>query len=163
VSWLDHAFQAELTSQYSRADAIGKLARKLDPSTSRIKKDQQGVLEGKGQCGKLAFSCNLSRADRQDIKLRFYDLLVQLALQDDAYLEACSAYQEVWDTEEVKADEAREVNVSSHSAIPSRIQLIQQVIENIIIFVVLASYNNEQSDMLHKLYSNPSLQKAPVH
>ena len=48
----------------------------------------------------------------QDIKLRYYDLMVQLALQDDAYLEACSAYQEVWDTEEVKKDETREADVS---------------------------------------------------
>lgn len=48
----------------------------------------------------------------QDIKLRYYDLMVQLALQDDAYLEACSAYQEVWDTEEVKKDESRELHVS---------------------------------------------------
>jgi 26S proteasome regulatory subunit N5 len=39
----------------------------------------------------------------------------------------------------------------------------QQVIENIITYVVLAAYTNEQSDMLHKLYSNPALQKAPVH
>ena len=38
--------------------------------------------------------------------------MVHLALQDDAYLEACSAYQEVWDTEEVKKDENRELNVS---------------------------------------------------
>ena len=46
------------------------------------------------------------------MKLRYYDLMVQLALQDDAYLEACSAYQEVWDTEEIKKDESREINVS---------------------------------------------------
>ena len=45
--------------------------------------------------------------------MRYYDLLVQLALQDDAYLEACSAYQEVWDTEEVKKDESREMNVGN--------------------------------------------------
>lgn len=31
------------------------------------------------------------------------------------------------------------------------------------IYVVLASYNNEQSDMLHKLYANTALQKAPLH
>ncbi|ODN95273.1 26S proteasome regulatory subunit N5 [Cryptococcus wingfieldii CBS 7118] len=83
----------------------------------------------------------------QDIKLRFYDLIVQLALQDDEYLEACQAYQEVWDTEEVKADAAKELSA----------------IENIIIYVVLASYNNEQSDMIHKLYANAALQKAPLH
>lgn len=46
------------------------------------------------------------------MKLRFYDLTVQLALQDDSYLEACSAYQEVWDTKEVKEDESRQLNVS---------------------------------------------------
>nr|XP_019012784.1 26S proteasome regulatory subunit N5 [Kwoniella pini CBS 10737]OCF51565.1 26S proteasome regulatory subunit N5 [Kwoniella pini CBS 10737] len=89
----------------------------------------------------------LKEKDSQDIKLRYYDLMVQLALQDDEYLEACSAYQEVWDTEEVKADPAKELNV----------------LENIMIYVVLAPYNNEQSDMLHKLYADPALQKAPQH
>ncbi|OCF72908.1 26S proteasome regulatory subunit N5 [Kwoniella mangroviensis CBS 8886] len=89
----------------------------------------------------------LKDKDSQDINLRYYDLMVQLALQDDEYLEACSAYQEVWDTEEVKADPAKELNV----------------LENIMIYVVLAPYNNEQSDMLHKLYADPALQKAPQH
>ena len=46
------------------------------------------------------------------MKLRYYDLIVQLALQDDDFLEACNAYQAVWDTEEVKADEKREIDVS---------------------------------------------------
>ncbi|WRT67748.1 uncharacterized protein IL334_004720 [Kwoniella shivajii] len=89
----------------------------------------------------------LKEKDSQDIKLRYYDLMVQLALQDDEYLEACSAYQEVWDTEEIKADPAKELNV----------------LENIMIYVVLAPYNNEQSDMLHKLYGDSALQKAPQH
>ncbi|ORY31371.1 hypothetical protein BCR39DRAFT_571286 [Naematelia encephala] len=89
----------------------------------------------------------LKEADSADLKLRYYDLMVQLALQEDAYLEACSAYQEVWDTEEVKKDEARELHV----------------LENIMIYVVLAPYNNEQSDMLHKLYADQALQKAPLY
>jgi 26S proteasome regulatory subunit N5 len=46
------------------------------------------------------------------MKLRYYDLIVQLALQDDDFLEACNAYQSVWDTEEVKVDETKELNVS---------------------------------------------------
>lgn len=54
----------------------------------------------------------LKEKDSTDLKLRYYDLIVQLALQDDNYLEVCSAYQEVWDTEEVKEDSARELNVS---------------------------------------------------
>ncbi|RXK41577.1 26S proteasome regulatory subunit N5 [Tremella mesenterica] len=89
----------------------------------------------------------LKEAESVELKLRYYDLIVQLALQEDGFLEACSAYQEVWDTEEVKKDQSRELNV----------------IENIIIYVILAPYNNEQADMLHKLYANPALQKASVH
>lgn len=87
--------------------------------------------------------------------------MVQLALQDDLYLEACSAYQEVWDTEEIKKDEAREINVSCRWCIDS--QLISQVLENIMTYVVLAPYDNEQSDMLHKLYADSALQKSSMY
>lgn len=38
--------------------------------------------------------------------------MIRLALEDDAYLEACHAYQEVWDTAEIKADEAKSLDVS---------------------------------------------------
>lgn len=54
----------------------------------------------------------LKEDDATDLKLRYYDLIVHLALQEDNYLEVCSAYQAVWDTDEVKADSARELNVS---------------------------------------------------
>jgi hypothetical protein len=37
--------------------------------------------------------------------------MIQLALHEDAYLDACKAYQEVWDTEEVKKDEAKSQEV----------------------------------------------------
>jgi 26S proteasome regulatory subunit N5 len=100
----------------------------------------------------------------QDMKLKYYDLIVQLALQDDNYLEACSAYQEVWDTEEIKKDEGREINVSFAILVESsRERLTRQVLENIMTYVVLAPYNNEQSDMLHKLFADSALQKSPVY
>jgi 26S proteasome regulatory subunit N5 len=31
------------------------------------------------------------------------------------------------------------------------------------VYVILAPYNNEQSDMLHKLYADSALAKAPVY
>jgi 26S proteasome regulatory subunit N5 len=88
--------------------------------------------------------------------------MVQLALQDDALLEACSAYQEVWDTAEVKADEQKELHVSGAVCCLSFSDRVQ-VIENIIIYVTLAPYSNEQSDMLHKLYALQDMKKAPLH
>jgi hypothetical protein len=53
------------------------------------------------------------RLHAQDLKLRYYELIIQLALHEDKYLDACKAYQEVWDTEEVKADAEKEKEVSS--------------------------------------------------
>lgn len=41
--------------------------------------------------------------------------------------------------------------------------LTYQVLENIMTYVVLAPYSNEQSDMLHKLYAKQDLQKSPLY
>lgn len=49
----------------------------------------------------------------QDLKLRYYDLIIALALQEDAYLDACKSWQEVYDTEEIKKDEAKAKEVCS--------------------------------------------------
>lgn len=35
--------------------------------------------------------------------------------------------------------------------------------EHIIMFIVLAPYDNEQSDMIQKLYANPALKKCVLH
>lgn len=49
----------------------------------------------------------------KDMKLRYYELMIKLALQEDNYLDACKAWQEVWDTEEVKNNEQQNLQVSS--------------------------------------------------
>nr|ODO01026.1 26S proteasome regulatory subunit N5 [Cryptococcus depauperatus CBS 7855] len=88
----------------------------------------------------------LKEKDVQEFKLRYYDLMVQLALQDDEYLEVCNAYQAVWDTEEIKSDPAKELSV----------------IENIILYVILAPYNNEQHDIdLLKCFVTKELMRWP--
>ena len=53
----------------------------------------------------------------QDMKLRYYELMIKLALQEDNYLDACKAWQEVWDTEDVKNNEQQNIQVSSCAGI----------------------------------------------
>ena len=55
----------------------------------------------------LTTLCALS----QDMKLRYYSLVISLALEEDAFLDACKSYQEVYDTPEIKADEAKSQEV----------------------------------------------------
>lgn len=45
------------------------------------------------------------------MKLRYYALVIALALHEDAFLDACKSYQEVYDTPEIKADEAKSQEV----------------------------------------------------
>jgi len=38
-----------------------------------------------------------------------------------------------------------------------------QALEHIVYYIVLAPYNNEQSDMLHHLYIDPALVRLELH
>ena len=40
----------------------------------------------------------------QDLKLKFYDLMIQHALHDDTYLDAAKYYEKVWQTPSIKED-----------------------------------------------------------
>ncbi|CDZ96764.1 26S proteasome regulatory complex, subunit RPN5/PSMD12 [Phaffia rhodozyma] len=81
-----------------------------------------------------------------DLKLKFYSLIIALALEEDAFLDACKAYQEVYDTDEVKNDEAK----------------AKEALEMVAYFVILAVYDNEQSDMLHKLFHDKKMEKVAL-
>jgi len=40
----------------------------------------------------------------QDLKLKYYDLMIQHALHNDSYLDAAKYYEEVWQTPSIKED-----------------------------------------------------------
>ena len=55
----------------------------------------------------------------QDLKLKFYDMMIQYALQHSEYLDATKYYHKVWDTPAIKADvngRGREVSLASVSS-----------------------------------------------
>ncbi|KIJ65013.1 hypothetical protein HYDPIDRAFT_89044 [Hydnomerulius pinastri MD-312] len=82
-----------------------------------------------------------------DLKLKFYDLMIQQALHSTAYLEVAKHYERVWDTPSIKDDASKS----------------RAALEHIVYYVVLAPHNNEQSDMLHHWFVNPALEKLELH
>lgn len=48
----------------------------------------------------------------QDLKLKFYDLMIQQALHQSAYLDVAKYYEKVWDTPSIKEDESKSRAVS---------------------------------------------------
>lgn len=83
----------------------------------------------------------------QDLKLRYYELMIQIALHDSKYLDACQHYRSIYETPKVQEDEAK----------------WKDVLENIVFLIILAPYDNLQSDLIHKIALDNKLQQLPVH
>ncbi len=57
----------------------------------------------------------------QDLKLKYYEMMIQYALNQSAYLDAAKYYYKVWETPSVKSDESsrgREVGISRLQIVP---------------------------------------------
>lgn len=73
--------------------------------------------------------------------------MIQHALHASSYLDAAKFYHKVWETPSVKDD------VGGKG---------KETLENVIYYVVLAPYTNEQSDMLNRLFIDPALGKLQL-
>jgi len=89
----------------------------------------------------------LKEPGNQGIKLQFYDMMVQYGLRHHAYLDVAKHYHKVWETPSIKED----VEGKGKTAL-----------EHIVYYVALSPHNNEQSDMMHRLFVDPALEKLEV-
>lgn len=79
----------------------------------------------------------------QDLKLRYYSLMILYGLWTDKYLDVAKHYRAVYETPSI-AD-----NAESAAA----------VLRNVVYFLVLAPYDNEQSDLLNRVYKDDRLKE----
>jgi 26S proteasome regulatory subunit N5 len=85
--------------------------------------------------------------DVQDLKLRYYELMIQNALHDAQYLNVCKYYREVYATKSVKEDEVK----------------WSEILRFIVMFIALAPYDNEQSDLIHRISLDKNFEKLPLY
>ncbi|KAI9461742.1 hypothetical protein HD554DRAFT_2028043 [Boletus coccyginus] len=130
------------------------LARLKDAEVASKGKKEKNALGGgepewvKARVGSRKVNETFLKAkENEDLKLKFYDLMIQQALHQTAYLEVAKHYEKVWDTPSIKEDESKS----------------RAALEHIVYYVVLAPHNNEQSDMLHHWFVNPALEKLELH
>ncbi|KAK7536976.1 PCI domain-containing protein [Phyllosticta citribraziliensis] len=83
--------------------------------------------------------------DVTDLKLRYYEQQILLSKHDDKYLEACKHYRQVLDTEAVEEDPEK----------------LKAVLQRVIYFVILAPHDNEQSDLLHRIFKDSRNAQIP--
>ena len=92
-------------------------------------------------------------------------MLIQHALHSGAYLDVAKYYYKIWETPSVKEDESGKGRVVCSRSTHPLVSLMYgfQALEHIIYYVVLAPHDNEQSDMLYRLYNDPALPKLELH
>ncbi|OLL25209.1 26S proteasome regulatory subunit rpn5 [Neolecta irregularis DAH-3] len=83
----------------------------------------------------------------QDLKLRYYEMMIQLDLVHDKFLDVARHYWAVYETPMIQENEDK----------------WKGVLENIIYFVVLAPHDNEQSDLLYRISADKKLSLLPLH
>ncbi|KAI5124154.1 hypothetical protein M0805_000964 [Coniferiporia weirii] len=90
----------------------------------------------------------LKEKGNESLKLKYYDLMIQFSLHANEYLDVAKHYHEIWETPSIREDAANKG---------------REALEHVVYYIVLAPHNNEQSDMLHRIFKYPDLSKLELH
>ncbi|KAG0165407.1 26S proteasome non-ATPase regulatory subunit 12 [Apophysomyces sp. BC1034] len=85
--------------------------------------------------------------ENEDLKLKFYDLMIKHALHEGHFLNAHKFYIQIYDSESIKQEETSWKDALRYA----------------ILFVVLSPYDNEQSDLLNRIYQDTQLAQIPLY
>ncbi|CAG8690614.1 2032_t:CDS:2, partial [Acaulospora colombiana] len=86
----------------------------------------------------------INNPDNKDLKLKYHELMIQHSLRQSAYLEVAKSFYKIWEMPSVQEDQE---GAARHA------------LENIVYYLILAPYDNEQSDMINRLFIDPALSK----
>lgn len=88
----------------------------------------------------------LQAEEHQDLKVRYYGLMIRYYAYKREYLELCKCYSDIYNTPKVLADTAQWVDALQH----------------MIVYIVLSPFDNHQSDMLHRIWDDRRLEEPPL-
>ncbi|KAJ2658897.1 26S proteasome non-ATPase regulatory subunit 12 [Coemansia sp. RSA 1200] len=86
------------------------------------------------------------REGTEDLKLRFYELMIQYDVHEENYLEVCRHYKQVYETKGIKE--------SADKWVP--------VLHSMVLYLALSPHDNEQADMLHRIKLDHNLEKLDL-
>ena len=80
------------------------------------------------------------------MKLKYYNLMISFYKHSGNYLSICRSYKAIFATKSVQDDSAQ----------------WQEILKNVVIFLVLSPFDSEVSDLLHRIKSEMKLQDLPI-
>ncbi|KAF4460252.1 26S proteasome regulatory subunit N5 [Fusarium albosuccineum] len=136
------------SGDWTQAGILGRkistryLARKPKKTAEQLEKEQKEREKKKARGEEVPEE---KQDDTTDLKLRYYEQQIILAKHEDKYLDVCKHYRQVLDTEAVEEDPAK----------------LRPVLQRIMYFVILAPYDNEQHDLLHRIHKDTRNSEVP--
>ncbi|KAK3872169.1 hypothetical protein Pcinc_022737 [Petrolisthes cinctipes] len=82
-----------------------------------------------------------------NLKLKFYNLMIDLDSHESSFLSICRHYRAIYDSKTVKNNEEEK----------------KKVLKHVVLFIILAPYDNEQSDLLHRIKEDKTLEEIPQY
>ncbi|KLJ13685.1 26S proteasome regulatory subunit N5 [Blastomyces silverae] len=129
----------------SRKISTKFFARKPKKTPEQIEK-QQKELEERERNRKPDDPPIEKEEDVTDLKLKYYEQQIMLANNESKYLDVCKHYRQVLDTESVEENPEQ----------------LRATLQRIIYYVVLSPYDNEQSDLIHRIQTDSRNSLVPV-
>jgi len=98
-----------------------------------------------------------------DLKLKFYKLMIELDSHDHSFLKICQHYQAIYNTtppkDEEKGEEEKEKTEKPKEEQPGKLEELAHVVK----YLVLAPHDNHQHDFLHRVRADPLLCMIPAY
>lgn len=83
----------------------------------------------------------------QDLKLKFYELMIAMDQHDSSYVKICKHFRAILETKCVQEDPVKKLTA----------------LKNVVLYAVLSPYDNEQSDLLNRILEEKSLEDIPEY
>ncbi|GAA6083412.1 26S proteasome non-ATPase regulatory subunit 12, partial [Tachysurus ichikawai] len=83
----------------------------------------------------------------EESKLKYYNLMIQVDQHEGSYLSICKHYRAIYDTPCILEDSSK----------------WQQALKSVVLYVVLSPYDNEQSDLVHRISTDKKLEEIPKY
>lgn len=83
--------------------------------------------------------------DAQQLKMKYYQLMIEINQHYSKYLDICRHYQAVFKTKSIIDDPIKR----------------QQALKNVVLYSVLAQYDSEQSDLIYRIAEEKYLDEIP--
>ncbi|KAG2374605.1 hypothetical protein C9374_010665 [Naegleria lovaniensis] len=89
---------------------------------------------------------SISEVDHQDLKIRYYELMIRFYSQKKQYLDIFRSYQQIFTTPSIQSNDDEWMNILQH----------------MVLYIVLAEYGNEQHDLMHRTFEEKKLEEPKL-